>query len=76
MRRNFAEILKEGKIDIENEYIKLYNLFYGKDIAPMEGMPSKRHPIGINGLLKGSRQDHPLLRNGNSHLRRHTMYPY
>lgn len=31
MRRNFAEVLKAGKIDIENEYGKLYNLFYGKD---------------------------------------------
>lgn len=31
MRRNFAQILKEGKIDIKNEYSKLYNIFYGKD---------------------------------------------
>lgn len=31
MRRNFAQVLKEGKIDIKNEYSKLYNIFYGKD---------------------------------------------
>ena len=28
MRRNFAEILKEGHIDIKNEYTKLYNIMY------------------------------------------------
>ena len=31
MRRNFAEVLKNGKIDIKKEYSKLYELFYGKD---------------------------------------------
>lgn len=31
MRRTFAEVLKEGKIDIKNEYSKFYLLFYGKD---------------------------------------------
>ena len=31
MRRNFAEVLKSGKIDIKKEYSKLYELFYGKD---------------------------------------------
>ncbi len=31
MRRNFAQVLKEGKIDLKNEYSKLYDLFYGKD---------------------------------------------
>lgn len=31
MRRNFAQILREGKIDIKNEYSKLYTLFYTKD---------------------------------------------
>ncbi len=31
MRRNFAQVLKEGNIDINNEYKKIYNLFYGKD---------------------------------------------
>ena len=32
MRRNFAEVLKSGKIDIKKEYSKLYELFYGKDL--------------------------------------------
>ena len=31
MRRNYAQVLKEGKVDIENEYNKLYELYYGKD---------------------------------------------
>jgi len=31
MRRNFAQVLKAGNVDINNEYKKLYNLFYGKD---------------------------------------------
>ena len=31
MRRNFAQVLKSGKIDIKNEYDKIYKLFYGKD---------------------------------------------
>ncbi len=31
MRKNFSQVLKEGKVDIENEYNKLYELFYGKD---------------------------------------------
>lgn len=31
MRRNFAQVLKTGKIDLKKEYSKLYNLFYGKD---------------------------------------------
>lgn len=31
MRRNFADVLKNGKIDIKKEYSKLYELFYGKD---------------------------------------------
>lgn len=31
MRRNFAQVLKENKIDLKNEYSKLYKLFYGKD---------------------------------------------
>lgn len=31
IRRNFAQVLKEGKIDIKNEYSQLYNIFYGKD---------------------------------------------
>ena len=31
MRRNFAQVLREGKIDIKNEYIKLYDLFYYTD---------------------------------------------
>ena len=30
MRRNFAQVLREGKIDIKNEYSKLYAAFYGK----------------------------------------------
>lgn len=29
-RRNFIQVLREGKIDIKNEYSKLYVLFYGK----------------------------------------------
>lgn len=31
MRRNFAQVLKGGKIDLKREYSKLYKLFYGKD---------------------------------------------
>lgn len=31
MRRSFAEVLKNGKIDIKKEYSKLYALFYGED---------------------------------------------
>ena len=31
MRRNFAQVLKSGKIDLKNEYTKLYRLFYAKD---------------------------------------------
>ena len=31
MRRNFAQVLREGKVDIHREYSKLYSLFYGKD---------------------------------------------
>lgn len=31
MRRNFAQVLREGKINIQNEYSKLYTLFYGKN---------------------------------------------
>lgn len=30
VRRNFIQVLQEGKIDIKNEYSKLYSLFYGK----------------------------------------------
>jgi len=30
MRRNFAQVLRAGKIDIQNEYSKLYAAFYGK----------------------------------------------
>ena len=30
MRRNFAQVLKAGKIDLKNEYSKLFDLFYGK----------------------------------------------
>lgn len=32
MRRNFAQVLREGKIDIKNEYSKIYDLFYTKDL--------------------------------------------
>lgn len=32
MRRTFAQVLKEGKVDIKNEYTKLYNLFYTPNI--------------------------------------------
>lgn len=31
MRRNFAQVLKTGKVDLKKEYSKLYVLFYGKD---------------------------------------------
>lgn len=31
MRRNFAQVLKEGKINLKNEYSKFYKIFYGKD---------------------------------------------
>ena len=32
MRRNFAQILKEASIDIEEEYKKLYDMLYGRSI--------------------------------------------
>ena len=31
MRRNFAQVLKAGRVDLKKEYSKLYALFYGKD---------------------------------------------
>jgi len=31
MRRNFAQVLKAGKIDLKKEYTKFYHLFYRKD---------------------------------------------
>lgn len=31
MRRNFAQVLKTGKIDLKREYSKLYGLFYDRD---------------------------------------------
>lgn len=31
MRRNFAQVLREGKIDIKKEYEKLYDMFYFSD---------------------------------------------
>lgn len=31
MRRNFAQVLKAGKVDLRREYSKLYSLFYGTD---------------------------------------------
>lgn len=30
MRRTFGEVLREGKIDVKNEYDKLYSLMYNK----------------------------------------------
>lgn len=38
MRRNFAQVLKSGKVDIKREYSKLYNLFYGEDIRDGESL--------------------------------------
>ena len=32
MRRNFAQILKDAKIDIKSEYQKLYGLLYDRSI--------------------------------------------
>ncbi len=32
MRRNFAQILKEAKIDIKDEYKKMYTMLYGRGI--------------------------------------------
>ena len=29
MRKNFAQVLKDGKVYIEKEYTRLYNLLYG-----------------------------------------------
>lgn len=31
MRRNFAQVLKEGKVDIKKEYDKLFGMLYSKD---------------------------------------------
>lgn len=33
MRKNFAQILQENKIDIKNEYTKLYSFLYGNRIS-------------------------------------------
>ena len=30
-RRNFIQVLREGRIDIKNEYSKLYSMFYERD---------------------------------------------
>lgn len=30
MRRSFAQVLREGRIDLQNEYTKLYHIFYDK----------------------------------------------
>ena len=37
MRRNFAQILKEAKIDIKSEYQKLYGMLYDLKVATLEG---------------------------------------
>lgn len=37
MRRNFAQVLKEGKVDLKKEYSKLYDLFTAK-ILVMENL--------------------------------------
>ena len=31
MRKNFAQVMREGKVDIKKEYTKLFSLFYDKD---------------------------------------------
>ena len=31
MRRTFAEVFREGKVDIRNEYEKLYDIMYGRN---------------------------------------------
>lgn len=33
MRRNFAQVLREGKIDLKQEYDKLFNMLYSKSFA-------------------------------------------
>ena len=38
MRRNFAQVLKAGKIDLKNEYTKFYDLFYSKDSKDNKSM--------------------------------------
>lgn len=41
-RRNFAQILKEAKIDIRREYDRLYGLFYlNKSYGPMSRISAK-----------------------------------
>ena len=32
MRKNFAQILSEAKVDIKKEYYKLYQLFYCEEL--------------------------------------------
>lgn len=38
MRKNFAQVLKDGKVYIEKEYTRLYNLLYGIYDDNLEGI--------------------------------------
>ena len=44
MRRNFAQVLEEGRIDLRNEYSKFYRIFYGngsKNDIPLKEIVSE-----------------------------------
>ena len=44
MRKNFAEVLKNGKVDIRREYSRLYNLLYATfDDGSIEGSSLYKH---------------------------------
>lgn len=54
MRRTFAEVLKEGKIDIKNEYSKFYMLFYGKDNRDRQSMADRVGHNILNYFFRGT----------------------
>lgn len=49
-RKNFADVLKEGKIDIWDEYLKLYNIFY---IEGRSGLRSACEGYFLNYSFRG-----------------------
>lgn len=48
MRRNFAQVLREGNIDPKKEYQKLHDLFYGPSIETSEGTISVYDELGYH----------------------------
>lgn len=45
MRRNFADVLKSADIDVHNEYLKIYELLFGKTISTSTGKKISLHDI-------------------------------